>query len=87
MYPAVLTSTYQRKLSTVPDADLDEAFQAYRARDKRRRSTFVKVDHTLVDTSTTHNNIVFISVIIGIIIVLVVLVSAYYHAILDPLDD
>ena len=67
----------KRRQSVFPDTSFDEAFAAFQAREKRRRSTFIKPDNTAVDTSATFMNIVITVAIIAIIVVIVVGGSAY----------
>ena len=70
-----------KRSSVDVDDDFVEAFQAYRAREKRRRSThsISRPDHTSVDTSRTAVNIVVISTIIGVVVLAVIIISALYR--------
>ena len=69
----------KRKQSVAFDEEFDEAIKAYLERDKRRRSTLVKSDPTIVDFARTQWNIkVIIFIILGVM-GLVVLGSLYWR--------
>ena len=68
-----------RRLSSVPDPELDEAFQAYRKREQRRRSIFVKNDLTMVDKETIQRNIVMTLCLMIVIVCIIVFVCAYFR--------
>ena len=72
-------ASIKRRQSSIPDPEFIEAFNAYRKREKRRRSTFMKSDQTVVDIAKTEKNIALIVGLIGGMIVLIVLACAYYR--------
>ena len=46
------------------DPEFDEAFAAYKERNERRKSLYIRPDITAIDTSKTHTNILLILMII-----------------------
>ena len=74
-----LIARIPKRQPSIPNPELDEAFKAYRKREKRRRSTFVKYNQTADGVARTRQNImVIVSLMVGLI-VLIVLACAYYH--------
>ena len=68
----------ERRPSGAMDPDFQEAFEAYKARDVRRKSMYIRPDVTAIDTSKTQTNMVLILGLIGAIISVVTAFCYYY---------
>ena len=72
-----VSSVERRRQSSIPDPEFIEAFKQYRNRERRRRSTFVKTDQTIVDIATTNRNIALIVTVIAAVMLAVVIACVY----------
>ena len=64
-------------MSIGQDSDFDEAFEAYREREKRRKSSVWRPPQKEVEGSDTTRKIIILTIIVSVPLVIIILFSIY----------
>ena len=78
-------STKHRQPSVSDELDFDEAFAAYQNRERRRKSSYVKVMRQEENIST-HTNVLTVTAVIFVALVIVMLIAAHLRKSQEPWD-
>ena len=75
--PDTAIQASRRRMSIGYDNEFDEAFQAYKNREKRRKSSMWKPEQMRRDESASTKKVVVISLIVSVPLLIIFLVSIY----------
>ena len=75
--PNAAREVNRRKMSIGQDSGFDEAFEAYREREKRRKSSVWRPPQKGLESSDTTKKIIVLTIIVSVPLLMIVLFSIY----------